>query len=427
MSAFPTYPSNTTNLSLNKENLELFDKENEGNKSSSATTPPSTILSSLTKQLRECDRTSAVTARTATSSKRIKTYYCHYEGCNKVFTRPCQLTEHQQIVHHEVRQFVCPECGNSYTRKHHLERHLVSHTGETPFHCSICNKGVVTRQQLKRHEITHTKSFICEICGESFYKHPQLRSHRMRVHEKKLTCQICGKNFQRPYRLNNHMDKHHNPNMEDKYRCNMISCTKSFPTWTSLQLHIKNDHPKFKCAICGKYCIGEKGLQMHMTVHDESMVIRSWKCMLCVKDFAKKNDLLNHLNLVHSTDGDALRYKEQELSKETNMLSNKPNIEVEKKQNDKKKPTLKTALRTNDLDSIRSEINLKNHIKDGKSTLSLLLHSVGKKYNCIYSGCYRKFKTKERFDRHIEKHKIHELKLKELELVESQLSPKQGE
>ncbi|SCU97551.1 LAME_0F20054g1_1 [Lachancea meyersii CBS 8951] len=350
---------------------------------------------------------------TCSSSSRAKTWICEYEGCNKAFSRPSQLTQHQETVHRGIKAFKCPQCDRSFARKSHLERHLVSHSEEKPFSCSVCNKGFTTRQQLRRHEITHTKSFQCpyENCSESFYKHPQLRSHILSVHLQKLTCEHCGKKFQRPYRLRAHIDKHHNPDSVYKYQCTHSSCFEAFKTWTALQQHIKEHHPKLSCPICSKACVGESGLAMHMKIHDTSTVIKNWKCERCPDlFFAKKADLISHYMEHHE------ELVSEVLEKEKMCQKFKPS-ELPTTDSTKSKRSRKSAthVHNNELESIQTEVTLRKYLETGKSSVSLLHNSAGRKLKCHYPKCYRTFKTQERYDLHVQKHKIHELKLKILQ------------
>lgn len=378
-------------------------------------TPSLTEIASVTPQSQQHNSLSSlypsdaesVTSTTSTSSSRAKKYICNYDNCHKAFTRPSLLTQHQQTSHQGVRPFSCDQCDKSFTKKSHLERHLISHLmdKDKPFHCTICSKGCTTRQQLKRHEITHTKSFHCpyESCGLSFYKHPQLRSHILSFHLNKLKCDICDKNFQRPYRLRHHMEKYHNPNNLNPYSCNFTSCIQSFKTWTALQTHIKRDHPKISCSICHKFVVGEDGLKMHMMMsHDDSIIMKkNWNCSICNNNtiqFNKKIDLVEHYKLEHR---DVTFSNEQETSPPSTTSSHHPKVFTE----------------TN---NIQNQVNLHNYLNQtNNSAMKLLLNTAGRKFKCTFQNCHRVFKTQEKFDVHINKHKIHQLKLRVLEEKEA--------
>ncbi|QLQ78642.1 hypothetical protein HG537_0A08900 [Torulaspora globosa] len=366
------------------------------------------------------------TVSTTSSVARSKNYFCDYEGCNKAFSRPSLLTEHQQTVHQGRKPFKCEICDRTFAKKSHLERHIHVHSENKPLHCSFCHKGFTTAQQLKRHEITHTKSFKCpyEGCQESFYKHPQLRSHIMAVHEKNLSCKVCGKEFQRPYRLRNHMAKHHNPEVENPYQCSHGSCTSCFKTWSQLQAHIKNDHPKLRCPICDKPCVGESGLRMHMNVHDENLVKRNWKCDICSDVFAKKSLMLEHYAEKHTEKFAELQHRLDNQATDREFLQDDDEaIGNPFKQFKKRKIT--------ELKLVRSEIMLENYLSEGKGAFDLLLNTVGRKLRCTFDKCYRTFKTEERLQKHIERHKIHQLKLKVLQekaaQKENQTNPRTDE
>ncbi|EDO19249.1 hypothetical protein Kpol_1050p109 [Vanderwaltozyma polyspora DSM 70294] len=344
----------------------------------------------------------SVTSSTASRSKR---FFCDYDGCDKAFSRPVLLTDHQQSVHLRIKPFKCDQCDSAFSKKSHLERHLFSHSSEKPFTCAVCNKGLTTRQQLKRHEITHTKSFVCphDGCSESFYKHPQLRSHILAVHLQKLRCQHCSKDFQRPYRLRLHIAKHHNPDVENPYQCTFGGCSLSFKTWTALQTHTKNDHPKLKCAICDKPCVGEAGLQMHMEVHNEFLVAKNWKCSKCDPpiSFVKKNELITHYLEIHKEELPPGLV--ESASEPTSKVAESPANEI---------LTRAKRRKLNNASAVLNEEKLEEYLESGNSGLSLLLNTVGRRLKCKYLGCSRTFKTEERYDKHIHRHKIHELKLK---------------
>ncbi|ODQ80077.1 hypothetical protein BABINDRAFT_161712 [Babjeviella inositovora NRRL Y-12698] len=236
---------------------------------------------------------------TTTGSSRPKNLYCDFPDCNKAYSRPSLLTQHQRS-HSGDRPFQCTHCDKSFLRNSHLQAHLVSHSQDKPFHCSLCGKGVNSRQHLKRHEITHTKTFECtyDTCKEVFYKQQTLRHHINTVHEPdRLTCDACGKVFNRPYRLATHKQTKHGAS--PAYQCTQPGCFQSFKTWSAVNFHVRTAHPKLTCSKCGKKCIGIQGLQMHMMVHDEEKVIKLWKCEYCVESFLNKKLLFSHYDEVH--------------------------------------------------------------------------------------------------------------------------------
>ncbi|SCV04844.1 LAMI_0H19856g1_1 [Lachancea mirantina] len=352
----------------------------------------------------------SVLNREDSSSPRPKIYFCDYDGCVKSFTRPSLLTEHQLSVHQGIKSYKCDQCEKAFAKKSHLERHMYSHAIDKPFKCSVCGKGVTTRQQLKRHEVTHTLSFKCtyEGCGERFYKHQHLRAHILSVHLQKLKCPHCGKQFQRPYRLNNHLARHHNPESQLVYQCTYRSCVCAFKTWTALQQHIKEDHPKLLCSVCGKACVGEQGLEMHMLIHDDSQVIKKWKCEICDEIyFAKKAMLFSHYAETHPgvLPAQNLEEREQVVQNEESSLAST----ISNKDNNTSKTSHKS-----DIPSIKTELLLESYLEKGNSAIGLLLNSVGRKHKCPFPRCYRTFKSQERFEMHLDKHRIHEFKLQML-------------
>lgn len=365
---------------------------------------------------------------TSTTSSRSKKFFCDYDKCHKAFTRPSLLTEHQLSVHQGVRPFQCVQCDKTFVRKSHLERHLISHLddSEKPFHCQHCQKGCTTAQQLKRHEITHSKTFICpyQNCNESFYKHPQLRSHILSFHLNKLNCEICHKKFQRPYRLRHHMAKYHDPNNLTPYQCSFYNCHGAFKNWSELQNHIRNDHPKLSCSICAKQCVGENGLQMHMIIHNSDIIIKkNWYCHVCPDTkFIKKNDLYSHYRNLHGDIELPLELQKLDDNTTTTTPNNNNIPKINNYNNIKTDTHVKRILNSkiiklnSEIKNIQNQVNLQKYMdKDGNNSMKLLLNTIGRKLKCPFNKCYRTFKTQERYDIHIEKHKIHQQKLKKLE------------
>ena len=74
------------------------------------------------------------------------------------------------------------DCGKSFTNKHSLKRHKVTHDPNKKYKCDICSKAFSLPQYLKEHKIVHTgeRPFIWNFpgCGKSFRQAGKLSIHR---------------------------------------------------------------------------------------------------------------------------------------------------------------------------------------------------------------------------------------------------------
>lgn len=381
------------------------------------------------------------TSNSRASSPRPKNYICNFPGCSKAYSRPSLLDQHIQ-THYGYRPFKCEysNCGESFTRKDHLERHRLKHLNneDKPFHCQICNKGVNTKQHLKRHEKTHFKSFVCDYdgCNESFYKHQSLKAHIRAVHEGNNghNCKICGKHFERPNRLISHMEKHHSDS--SKLMCDFPGCYKTFRVWSALQLHIKTDHPRLECEICGKKCVGSNGLSNHMKIHDEKTVIKLWKCHQCGDKFHKKEDAVHHfaekhplLELPEELHYAVKEEKEKNCSGKHKRDTDDLNLKINDNQNveehivNQKNNVHKSSEGIEMLDDYGFIVSTPtrntfkrqqaNRIPSSPDVMNLLVDNVDLRLECPYSNCQRLFKRDYDLQRHLEWHERQDENLSE--------------
>jgi len=88
------------------------------------------------------------------------------------------------------RKFHCSHCGNgkSFKTKSHLQRHILTHTGEKPYHCNRCGSKFNQSSSLRNHIIAiHTKEYphYCPTCGKGFLMPALLQKHLATSHRNK--------------------------------------------------------------------------------------------------------------------------------------------------------------------------------------------------------------------------------------------------
>lgn len=111
------------------------------------------------------------------------------------FKKPRKPYKKKEKLPKEKSQIACEKCGKSFTRKYHLERHLI-HTTCNPgniereeFHCEVCNKAFSRIDNLRMHLRAHlgvksrSRDFQCPYCDKAFYGSSLLNIH-IRSHTK---------------------------------------------------------------------------------------------------------------------------------------------------------------------------------------------------------------------------------------------------
>jgi len=87
--------------------------------------------------------------RTSTTSKAAKQYICPH--CNKVLKTNSSLHSHIKFLHKKDQIFCCDVCDYTSSKKDHVNRHMLTHTGIKAFTCEHCDLKFGRNGDLQRH------------------------------------------------------------------------------------------------------------------------------------------------------------------------------------------------------------------------------------------------------------------------------------
>lgn len=188
---------------------------------------------------------------------------------DKELTRK-KYTEEKEAAKDKTKK--CPLCDKIFIKKYLLERHIRSHTGETPYKCGECGKGFTRKDRLQTHARIHTgeKPYCCNQCGKGFNQSSHLKTH-IRIHtgDKPYKCGICGRGFAQSHDRKKHVRVHTG---ERPYICPL--CGKDFNDNSQLWRHArthddfdKSEGTSFKCRVCDNEYEYSSQLLQHMKEH----------------------------------------------------------------------------------------------------------------------------------------------------------------
>ncbi|NXB04864.1 ZBT41 protein, partial [Cnemophilus loriae] len=324
-----------------------------------------------------------------------KEHKCPY--CNKLHASKKTLAKHVKFHPENVQEFLsikktksegwkCDICKKSFTRRPHLEEHMILHSQDKPFKCTYCEEHFKSRfARLKHQEKFHLGPFPCDICGRQFNDTGNLKRHIECTHggKRKWTCFICGKSVRERTTLKEHLRIHSG---EKPHLCSI--CGQSFRHGSSYRLHLRvhHDDKRYECEECGKTFIRHDHLTKHKKIHSGE---KAHQCEECGKCFGRRDHLTVHYKSVHLGEKVWQKYKatfhQCEVCKK--VFKGKSSLEMHFRTHSGEKP-YKCQICNQ---SFRIKKTLTKH---------MVIHSDARPFNC--QNCNATFKRKDKLKYHID-------------------------
>ncbi|KAJ6636661.1 Zinc finger protein [Pseudolycoriella hygida] len=97
--------------------------------------------------------------------------------CDKIYKKKYMATHLRYKCYWQAESGY--ECGKSFMRLEHLQRHERVHDGLKLYKCNVCDKNFSRSDHLKKHMLIHSgiKPFCCQVCLKTFGRPDHLRKH----------------------------------------------------------------------------------------------------------------------------------------------------------------------------------------------------------------------------------------------------------
>ena len=165
----------------------------------------------------------------------------------------------------------------------------------------MCDKTYRYKQNLTQHIKWHNgqKDYHCNECNKYFSQSGNLKSHVQSIHRAPFKCHLCDKSFKQKESLNFHVQKHNG--IIKTLKCDM--CFKAFAKPSLLKTHsaIHSNKRSFKCNFdgCDKTFNLSRSLRVHQITHSG---LKPYQCEICEIYFSAKTGLRGHIQGVHKNE-----------------------------------------------------------------------------------------------------------------------------
>ncbi|KAG8446770.1 hypothetical protein GDO86_014292 [Hymenochirus boettgeri] len=231
-------------------------------------------------------------------------YRCPAAGCLALFKKQSRLQDHM-AGHGDQKPWKCnkKDCGKAFARKSQIQRHVKLHLGLKKYSCSTtgCKAAFKTKRSLKRHNLFKHGDPVplkCSVsgCNQSFRKKRALRIHLLQHNNCPPTvCDLDGCEWKSTSSTS--LVAHHRRHRG--YHCSYKGCQTAFPTWTSLQEHLKKHPLELQCKECKKTFKKPSALRRHKSTHVKKPLKLHCPREDCGKTFTTMFNLTHHVRKTH--------------------------------------------------------------------------------------------------------------------------------
>lgn len=328
------------------------------------------------------------------------------------------------MVEMNGKAFGCKWCDKSYKRKSHLNRHMITHTGDRPYKCDVCALRFKRSEDRLRHlRINHPsfqikqralKSFECKYCHKCFKTHDFLYNHITEKHKKPIIIKQANgviKN-ERPHTIPE--QQQHNDNDNGEQEPEAIGINEN-------GINNRGGARLYQCGLCDK----SFKRSIHLTRHRQIHYGQKFSCRYCGTEFTRQDSVNRHEMESCEMSPRAERFLRTTTRSDT-KLAIKNVISIGEYQNDSMNEiTFNELIRTIQSESVsgsdypdlteEERTTLQCAVCKNKLSTAFLLrrhkniHAQTLLFNCNY--CTRKFTRKDHMLAHQRRHQNKDTKL----------------